>query len=150
LGYVNARFGIDGRYFDPYDILAFSRQTYLCRHHNWGLKWAENTFVRCGLPFLRLAAGYLKPTTVFIQRFGTLAERNFMDLSKQEISILCRNKEIKIQEEDKNASRLNAPGYIIVRLRQHVVGVGLLMKGGRLLCRFPRAIREALSNIRDQ
>jgi NOL1/NOP2/fmu family ribosome biogenesis protein len=148
LGYLNARFGIDGKHFDAYDILAFSRQTYLFRRHEVGLRWAENTFVRCGLPFLRQVAGHLKPTTVFVQRFGILAERNLIDLSKQEISVFCRDKEIKIQE--KGASLLEAPGYIIVRSSQHVVGVGLLLEEGRLLCRFPRAIREALSKIRTE
>ena len=145
LGYVCSRFGMDVRSFEPYDILAFSRQAFLFRHQDSGIGWAGGVFARCGLPFLRQTAGYLKPTTVFAQRFGRLATRNLLCLSLQEISALCRRGEITVPEAGMSSTLAEGPGYVIIRFGQHVVGVGLLMEGGRLLCRFPRAIREALA-----
>jgi len=128
-------------------MYAFSRQAFLFRKQQEPVTWPEGSFVRCGLPFLRNVAGFLKPTTVFIQRFGHLARKNVVELCIEDLNELCTEGEIIM---DNVTQDLELPGYVIIKLQKYFIGAGLLLEGNRLLCRFSKALRQALSRITPQ
>jgi len=91
---------------------------------------------------LRNVAGYLKPTTVFIQRFGHLAAKNVLNLTMEDTIRFCKEGELVVDPASKG---LELPGYVMVKVEGHFLGAGLLLEKNRLLCRLPKAIRQALS-----
>lgn len=143
-GFYLERFGIPREIFADFEMFAFSRQAFLFRRQPIEIKWPERAFVRCGLPFVRNVAGFLKPTTVFIQRFGKEARRNVLELDLETIASLCQGGEIELPSL---FNRVDVPGYIIVKFKEHHIGTALALEGNRLLCRFPKAMRQALSRL---
>ena len=145
--FLKNRFGIKPNAFSDFWIVAFSRQAFLFRKQHENFEWPKENFVRAGLPFIRIVAGYLKPTTVFVQRFGNLANQNTLTLNIQTIKELCKAGEINTREYLKdNVSHLSN-GYVIIKIKGYdtPIGVGLLLEHTRLLCRFPKAIRMHLT-----
>ncbi len=135
--------------FEPYLVFAFNRQAFLLRRQEEDLSLPERSFVRCGLPFVRLVAGYLKPTTVFLQRFGRHSSKNSLPLHWPDIRALCKEGEICLPGEALLRWRLESPGYVIISAIGHILGAGLFLDENRLLCRFPKAVKQALKNITD-
>ena len=142
--FLDWRFGIKREHFTEYDIYAFSRQAFLFRTQREDFILPRGHFLRCGLPFMRNVAGYLKPTTYFIQRFGDLAHKNIITLGKEELIELCEKGELAL---DKNSKDIEGPGYVITKLDEHVLGVNLLIEN-RLLCRLPKALKEAIKRLK--
>ena len=148
LGFIEDRFGIGPDAFESHLVFAFKRQAFLFRKQKEGLlEFPESSFVRCGLPFMRLVAGYLKPTTVFLQRFGLLASKNIIHLEMDQVRMLCTNGEISIESLHAEESSLEAPGYVVIKTEGYVLGAGLLLEDSRLLCRFPKSMKQALARI---
>jgi len=145
LAFLEKRFGMDATGFSPWQIYAFRRQAFLFRRQQDGPWFQRDSFVRCGLPFMRIVAGFLKPTTVFIQRFGNRASRNCIDLSMKQIAELCTNGSLHISKITGENRIIDAPGYVVIRTGGLDLGIGLIMEDERLLCRFPKSIRQALS-----
>ncbi len=93
--------------------------------------------MRCGLPFVRRTGLYLKPTTVMVQRFGDLADKNVVDLEPLGMKRLLSDGEIDVDLDID-------PGYVIVRSGKNIWGVSLYLLPGRLLSRFPKGMRQAI------
>ncbi len=138
---------MEPEFFEPFYIYAFNRQAFLFRKQPEKILLPERSFVRCGLPFVRLVAGYLKPTTVFLQRFAETASRNIISLKWQDIITLCTVGEIVLSDDVLEQSGIEAPGYVIINTLGYALGAGLLLDGSRLLCRFPKAMKQALPRI---
>ena len=149
LEFLEKRFGIEPGVFNPYLVYAFKRQAFLFRRQKEKVAFPERAFVRCGLPFMRLVAGYLKPTTVFLQRFGKTANKNVLYLTQQEIVALCVSAELHLDRKRLCSCKTCAesPGYVIIKMCGNVLGAGLLLDEGRLLCRFPKTLRQALARV---
>ena len=147
LGFLEKRFGMEYETFEPYLVFAFTRQAFLFRKQDEDIRFSDSSFIRCGLPFMRLVAGYLKPTTVFLQRFGCFASKNILCLEIDRIAELCGNGELTLKTSPAEGGPLKAPGYVIIKTGDHVLGAALLMEDLRLLCRFPKAMRQALTRI---
>ncbi len=143
-GFFEERFEISRKIFQDFDMFAFSRQAFLFRRQPFEMKWPEGAFVRCGLPFVRNVAGFLKPTTVFIQRFGREARRNVLELDLETTANLCLEGEISLPTLSES---VDVPGYVMVKFKEHHLGAALALEGNRLLCRFPKAMRQALSRL---
>ncbi len=135
--------------FDLYAIFAYKRQAFLFRRQAEEIEF-PGSFVRCGLPFMRIVAGYLKPTTVFLQRFGGLATKNILSMEKEQVYEFCNKGQIDLNQSALGSAPINPPGYVIIKTSGHILGAGLLMEDFRLLCRFPKAMRQAFARLTFQ
>lgn len=122
LGYLEERFGISAFYFEKYDILRgvsnfwlFPKTTYLEILKNLQIQTV-------GLLFLRKVSKYLKPTSVFLQRFGYLAKKNIVSLSEEIILILKEKNKVEITLDLE-------PGYVILKNNHWILGCGLYLPG---------------------
>ena len=122
LGYLEERFGISASYFEKYDILRgvsnfwlFPKTTYLEILKNLQIQTV-------GLLFLRKVSKYLKPTSVFLQRFGYLAKKNIVSLSEEIILILKEKNKVEITLDLE-------PGYVILKNNHWILGCGLYLSG---------------------
>ena len=145
IGFLSKYYGMDERDFNSYDVYAYSRQAFLFWGQEKGFQLPKGHFMRCGLPFLRNVAGFLKPTTAFIQRFGHLATRNILEIGLDELINLCATGEISIKKIDDD---IITPSYVIIRVNENIFGVSLLLEDLRLVCRFPKALKEAIIRLR--
>ncbi len=140
LNFWETRFGVPPALFSPFDMAASSRVIYLIKRSPFLTKLTSVRIVRAGLPFMRNAGLYLKPTTEAAQLFGYMANRNTVSLHLDQIHNLCRQGEITL--------RLNfTSGFVLIKEGEYCWGCGLFLEPDRLLCRIPKNIRKELGRI---
>lgn len=122
LGYLEERFGIPQNVFENYEILRGVSNFWLFPKTNYLDKLRGLDVQTVGLLFLRKVSKYLKPTSVFLQRFGHLATKNIVILSQEEISILKEKNKIEIELDLE-------PGYVILKDKYWILGCGLYLPG---------------------
>ena len=145
LSFLDERFGMSTDSFSDFEIAAFSRQAFLLRRQKKDYCFTEAHFVRCGLPFLRDVAGYLKPTTAFVQRFGHLARKNVLDLDFKSLFTLAKKGVIQRATSMGEASQ----GYVILKNGDLYFGIALLIQDEKIVSRFPKALKQALARLKD-
>jgi NOL1/NOP2/fmu family ribosome biogenesis protein len=91
-----------------------------------------------GMRVLRILRRYLKPTSYALQRFGSGATRNVLDLTEPAF------REFLETGETAAVGPPDEDGYVIVRRDGENLGCGLYL-GGRLLNRFPKGRSRALA-----
>lgn len=122
LGYLEERFGINAFYFEKYDILRGVSNFWLFPKTIY-LEILKNLQIQTvGLLFLRKVSKYLKPTSVFLQRFGYLAKKNIVSLSEEIILILKEKNKVEITFDLE-------PGYVILKNNHWILGCGLYLPG---------------------
>jgi len=122
LGYLEERFGIPQNVFKNYEILRGVSNFWLFPKTDYLDKLRGLDVQTVGLLFLRKVSKYLKPTSVFLQRFGHLATKNIVILSQEEISILKEKNKIEIELDLE-------PGYVILKDKHWILGCGLYLPG---------------------
>ncbi|RKX61244.1 MAG: hypothetical protein DRP29_00930 [Thermodesulfobacteriota bacterium] len=122
LGYLEERFGIPQNVFENYEILRGVSNFWLFPKTDYLDKLRGLDVQTVGLLFLRKVSKYLKPTSVFLQRFGHLATKNIVILSQEEISILKEKNKIEIELDLE-------PGYVILKDKHWILGCGLYLPG---------------------
>lgn len=139
LQYLEDRFGIEAFYFEDYEILKgvsnfwlFPKTIYLEKLRNLQVQTV-------GLLFLRKVSKYLKPTSVFLQRFGYLAKKNIVCLSEEMLSILREKNKVEIELP-------LSPGYVILKNNHWILGCGLYLPG-KLFSYLEPKLLESLSTF---
>lgn len=144
LSYLDHRFGIPPEALEGHYILATSRTFYLLRKADMPAGLATLSIQQAGLPLLRKVGRFLKPTTCAAQLLGRYARRGVVEIQRKELVSLAANGELPLSKP--RLAGLDG-GYVLLRLNLGVIGVSLLVvdeKGGRLLCRLPKAMRAAI------
>ena len=90
--------------------------------------WSVGFFV--GLKFFRRIGGYIKPTTRFIQMFGSKAQRSRYELNELELQQIMADEPIDVEW-------LIEPGYVILAHQNRIIGLGFF-KQNRILPQLPR------------
>ena len=75
-----------------------------------------------GMPFFYLGMRHPRPTSAAVLKFGEHARRNVLDFDRARVMKFVFGHEIALDAGD--AGRLDGPGYVIVRHRGCVVGIG--------------------------
>lgn len=134
--YWKDRFGISRAVFNNYLLAASSRTIYLIKKSEHILRFSSIRIQNIGLPFIRDVAGYLKPTTWAVQRFGYLAQKNVISIDCKLLKALVNEGEIKYPLDISS-------GYVIIAVDSNIWGCALFLEPDRLLCRFPKALKRA-------
>jgi hypothetical protein len=122
LKYLEERFGIEKTYFDNYEILRGVSNFWLFPKTPYLEKIKSLQVQTVGLLFLRKVSIYLKPTSVFLQRFGHLAKKNILVLPDDVISALKEKNKVEINLDLE-------PGYVILKDKYWILGCGLYLPG---------------------
>ncbi len=67
-----------------------------------------------------------------------------MELSEEDVCKLCSDGELILK---RLPTSVELPGYVIIKLEGHLIGAGLLLEENRLVCRFPKAMRQAFAKL---
>lgn len=133
------RFGIISDHFEPYNLVSTSKTTYLIKKSMLVKSSIIDNLQMAGIPFVKQVGRFPKPATCAVQRFGNLATKNSLNLTKENLVLLCKEGEIVIHENFSS-------GYIIVRTGEAVWGACLFLEPERLLCRFPKNLAKAMGH----
>jgi len=137
--FLNQRYGIPEEIFDGLELVEAGRSLWL-----WKTEWIKMAkrfpFVRFGL---RLVSRYerkrpaepfaLKLSTWAVQRFGPFAERNILNLSREETALYLEGKDIFLPSKNREISE----GIVLVCGEGVFLGTGL-WKGNVLKNQLPR------------
>ena len=116
------RFGISCNIFDGY-VLFTKKKTY------WFL--AGSTLIsavshlkikRLGIKAFQEVGSFIKPTTRFIQSFGSMATKAIFNIDENQLKELINGEYLPVEEDLEN-------GYVILSFKGQMLGLGLLING---------------------
>ncbi len=122
LKYLEDRFGIEESHFEGYEILRGVSNFWLFPKNEHLEKLRSLQIQTVGLLFLRKVSKYLKPTSVFLQRFGVLAKKNIVVLPEEIILVLKEKNKVEIELDLE-------PGYVVLKDKNWILGCGLYLPG---------------------
>jgi NOL1/NOP2/fmu family ribosome biogenesis protein len=120
--YLEERFGIHEKTFADFELFSRRKSWWLLRktvHANLPVRLKVS---QVGLKAFDKVGKYLKPATRMIQLFGQHATKGVHRLTDAEFERLLRDEPLEV-------GKTMEDGFVILRLREHVLGVGLLMQG---------------------
>ena len=123
LSYLEDRFGISRTCFADYLLLRKKKSWFLIRRTVF-LAYASRLKVsQVGLRAFQMVAGFVKPTTRFIQSFGRFATKGKLHVTLEQLHALVKGEKIEVDIRLEN-------GYVILTLdHDRVPGLGLYING---------------------
>ena len=123
LGYIKGRFGIPPAAFDEYLLFQVGKGWWLLRKSSHVESASRFKVHAWGMKAVQVVGHFLKPTTRFIQVFGSLASKSVVRLTEAEFQTLLAGEGIQFSEPWEN-------GYVLLLLDERtIVGLGLLIRG---------------------
>ncbi len=119
---MKERFGIPEMVFDDYLFLRRKNTWRILRMSAHLAKAGHLKVEAAGIKGFHLIGEFIKPSTRVIQMFGRHAVKARIELSGEELCRLARGNEISADPDMGN-------GYVILCLRGHPLGLGLIIRG---------------------
>jgi len=121
--YMERRFGISSKRFTDYLVFRKRRSWFLVRNTRLLTSYSQLKVTQVGLKAFQQVAGFVKPTTRFIQSFGRFATRAKLHIDKDRLQALLRGEKIPVDMTLDN-------GYVILAMGEDsILGLGLLIDG---------------------
>ncbi len=120
--YLEERFGIPESVFIDYALFSRRKTWWLLRKSVSMILPVRLKVSQVGLKAFDRVGKYLKPSTWMIQFFGHHATKGVYHLTDGEFETLLKGAPL-------NVDSALEEGFVILRLREHVLGVGLLSQG---------------------
>jgi hypothetical protein len=120
--YLEGRFGIHEQAFADFHLFSRRKSWWLLRKTMSQNLPVSLKVSQVGLKAFDRVGKYLKPATRMVQLFGHLATRGMFGLTDLELEKLLRAEPLEVMSNMED-------GFVILRCREHVLGVGLLMQG---------------------
>lgn len=122
MSYLEDRFGIPGAVFDDYLMLEKSRSWWLLRRSPHLHSMQSFKVFAFGMKAFQRVGQFMKPTTRAVQVFGALATKAVLHLENGQLQCMLNGKDLFLDKELED-------GYVILALGNHVLGLGLSIKG---------------------
>lgn len=121
LGYLEERFGIACSVFDDFMLLKTSRSWHLLSKSAHFEQAVRLKSVQAGLKAFERVGSFIKPTTRFIQIFGSYATKAVVKIDRLELGSLLGGERI-------SADHGWEQGYVLLALNGYgIIGLGLLV-----------------------
>jgi hypothetical protein len=119
--YLEERFGIPEQTFADFDLFSRRKSWWLLRKTTRVALPVRLKVSQVGLKAFDKVGKYLKPATRMVQLFGDHAKKGVYLLSEIELEKLLRAEPLEVKSPIDD-------GFLLLRFREQVLGVGLLMK----------------------
>jgi len=119
--FLEERFGLSPSLFEDYEMLRGASNFWLYPKNAPLDKLKDLNPETVGLLFLREVSHYLKPTSAFLQRFGRWANKNIVEITKEQFALLKERKKIE------GIVLPLEPGYVILKYEGWILGCGLYL-----------------------
>jgi NOL1/NOP2/fmu family ribosome biogenesis protein len=137
--YLEGRFGIPEPIFDDLDLFGRGKSWWLLSRTASVSLPVRLKVSQVGLRAFDRVGKYLKPATRMIQLFGHHATKAVHRLSEYEFEKLLRGNPLEVDNAMED-------GFVILRLGDHVLGVGLLMQN-KISSRIRKSERQRMVTI---
>jgi NOL1/NOP2/fmu family ribosome biogenesis protein len=140
--YLEARFGISQRVFDNYWLFRKKKSWWLLHRSPYLEPCRGFKISRVGLRAFQQIGAYVKPSTRMVQLFAHQATKGRFEIREPQLRRLLAGETLLYETPLEN-------GYLILCLREHVLGLGLLING-KVQSQIPKSqtlpIRELLDH----
>jgi hypothetical protein len=120
---MECRFGISRKRFADYLVFRKRHSWFLFRNTRLLTSAAQLKVTQVGLKAFQQVAGFVKPTTRFIQSFGRFATRAKLQINNDSLQALLRGEKIPVDMTLDN-------GYVILAMGEdNILGLGLYING---------------------
>lgn len=140
LDYLETSFGMAPAIFIPYLFFKTSRTYYILRGNEKIRLIKDLKIQNAGLPAVRILGRHLKPTTEFVQNFGTFATKNVLNLPLNQLKDLASLGEISLDKKLKD-------GFHILRSHEAFWGIGLIKGNTRLISYLSNSIIKIIDSL---
>jgi hypothetical protein len=120
---MEGRFGIREQVFVDFDWFSRRKSWWILRKTASAMLPVSLKVSQVGLKAFDKVGQYLKPSTRMIQLFGLHATKAVYRLTDMELGKLLRAEPLEVTSSGVE------DGFVILRLNDHVLGLGLLMEG---------------------
>jgi hypothetical protein len=120
--YLEGRFGIREQAFADFDWFSRGKSWWLLRKTARSRLPVRLKVNQVGLKAFDRVGKYLKPSTRMVQLFGHHATKGFYRLREGEFETLLRAEPLEV-------GSIMEEGFVILRLEDHILGLGLLFRG---------------------
>jgi len=120
--YLEERFGIPEKTFVDFDLFSRRKSWWLLRKTTSVNLPVRLKVSQVGLKAFDKVGKYLKPATRMVQLFGHHATKGVYLLADRELEKLLRAEPVEVESGMEE-------GFVILRFREQVLGIGLLMQG---------------------
>ncbi len=131
------KFGVPPEVFDGYDFYMKGESKVWITDSTADFG-DEAEFETVGLPFLRVGDEHPKPTGDALQRFGSHATENTLDVTEGQARTFVEGDTVELETREVDL------GYVVVRFDGHVLGCGLYFPG-ELRSQVPKGRRCSLT-----
>ena len=112
--YCIERFGMSEKIFEGHQLYEGSKNKVYLIKKLINLRFVPESSGLCIFRFDKTP----KPTTNFLQLFGSKIKRNVLDINKANLIEYCKGKDLEIYIKKKNIE----PGFIAIRYKMSVIG----------------------------
>ena len=112
--YCIERFGMSEKIFEEYQLYEGSKNKVYLIKKLINIRFVPESSGLCIFRFDKTP----KPTTNFLQLFGSKIKRNILDINKTNLIEYCKGKDLEIYIKKKNIE----PGFIAIRYKMSVIG----------------------------
>jgi NOL1/NOP2/fmu family ribosome biogenesis protein len=134
--YLEERFGIPENVFNDFDLFGRRKSWWLLRKTTNDNLPVRLKVSQVGLKAFDRVGKYLKPATGMIQLFGRHATKGAYRLTEDELEKLLRGDPLDVGSTMED-------GFVILRLGEHVLGIGLLMQN-KITSRIRKSERQRM------
>jgi NOL1/NOP2/fmu family ribosome biogenesis protein len=134
LAWFDDFFGIDPQNFEAYELMRRGEFIHIVTKKVIEATETLSAY-ETGIPLARVSkAGFFKPVTRGMQVFGHLATKGVVEIDGDDLKSLIEGRKVE---------RPGKKGFVILKIKNTIIGVGLL-KEGNLLGQLPRGMTEYL------
>jgi NOL1/NOP2/fmu family ribosome biogenesis protein len=120
--YLEDRFGISRSVFDGYWVFRKDKSWWLLRRSPYLRQCTGLKVSRVGLRAFQQVGAYVKPSTRMVQLLAQQATKGRFEIPEGQVHSLLAGETIPFETPLEN-------GYVILALKDHVLGLGLLING---------------------
>ena len=120
LSYMYDRFGIPRNIFDGYLLFTKKKTFWFLAGSSLISAVSHLKIKRLGIKAFQEIGSFIKPTTRFIQSFGSMATKAIFNIDENQLKELLNGEYLLMEENLEN-------GYVILSFKGQVLGLGLLI-----------------------
>jgi NOL1/NOP2/fmu family ribosome biogenesis protein len=140
--YLEDRFGISGRVFDGYWLFKKNKSWWLLHRSPHLAQCTGLKVSRVGLRAFQKVGAYVKPSTRMVQLLAPQVSKGRFEIHERQLHGLLAGETLPFETTLEN-------GYVILSMKDHVLGLGLLING-KVRSQIPKSQTRLITQLMDR
>jgi NOL1/NOP2/fmu family ribosome biogenesis protein len=139
--YLEDRFGISRSVFNGYWVFRKNKSWWLLRRSPYLRQCTGFKVSRVGLRAFQQVGAYVKPSTRMVQLLAPQVTKGRFEIHERQLHTLLTGEAIPLETTLEN-------GYVVLGLKGHVLGLGLLING-KVQSQIPKSQSRLITELMD-